>query len=1145
MQFIRTAWSFPRRINQTVLIMKWTMIWMTAFLLNASAKGLSQTITFDGKNVALEKVFQVIKKQTNYSVICTTDILDAAHPVTIRAAREPLDSFLTRVLSGQSLQYAITRTTIVISRKAQPPTVRVVETNAIVEDAPGDITVYVYNAEGLPLEGASVMVKGQKKGASTDFKGKATVTGADGGSVLVVSFTGYTGQEVPVKKRASLAVVLQVSTSLLDETQVIAYGKTSRRLNTGNVSTVKSADIEKQPVNNPLMALAGRMPGVYISQASGYSGAGVTVRIQGINSIAGGNDPFYVVDGVPYTSQLLPSIGNVFGASASGNSQSQQGNPLSFINPADIESIDVLKDADATAIYGSRAANGAILITTKKGKAGKTKADISFQQGFGKVTRMMPMLNTQQYLEMRREAFSNDGLPVPTTATAPTSSNFDLTIWDSTRYTDWQKELIGGTAQYTDAQAALSGGMAQTTFRLNTGYHRETTVFPVDYANDKKSLGLSLNHRSVDQRFSLLLNLDYLNSKNKIPQKDYTITSVRLPPNAPALYKSDGTLNWARIPSGTDSLTTFFNPLAQLLGRVFSVNTDNLISNMSIGYKLANHLELKSTFGYTSLWTDEISTIPLTGAAPELRPTGTRSASFGKGRLSSWIVEPQLTYNRSLGAGRLELLVGSTLQQRQSKNQILNGSGFSSDQALMDVKSAATVTVTSTIDNTYKYAALYGRINYNWQERYILNLTARRDGTSRFGPENQYHNFGAVGAAWILSNESFFKKIHWVNFAKVRVSYGTTGNDQIPDYAFMSLYSTSFVTVPLTVSTPYQGIPVISPSRLYNPFLQWETTRKLQAGIDLGLFQDRILLGVGYYRNESSNQLIDYALPMTAGFGSISRNFPATVQNTGWEMSVAATVVKSKGFQWRASANLTIPRTILTSFPNIEASSYRLTKAIGKSLDGTRAYQFRGVDPNTGLYQFLSKNGSLVNVPDAVNDRNGWVQLDPRWFGGSQHTFIYKDFSLDVFFQFVKQLGLNNAFGAGGAPGAFFAGNTGEPTGNQPVWVMDRWQKPGTTAPIARYTANTASIVSQGNGSAITSDAGYSDASFVRLKNVSFSWQLPEKWIKKAHFQNIRLYTQGQNLLTFTSYKGIDPETRSSTRLPPLKVVTFGIQFTL
>ncbi|HEX4849953.1 MAG TPA: TonB-dependent receptor plug domain-containing protein, partial [Puia sp.] len=356
---------------------------------------------------------------------------------------------------------------------------------------------------------------------------------------------------------------VKMRVSAIDEVQVIAYGTTTKRFNIGNVATVKAADIEKQPVQNPLLALQGRVPGVVVTQMTGINGGAVKVRIQGQNSFrADGLDPLIVIDGVPYPATTTSYMEYVV----------QGGSPLNYINPSDIESISVLKDADATAIYGSRAANGAILITTKKGKTGKPKLFVDVQQGWGKVTRHVDMMNTRQYLDMRYEAYKNDGIDLA--AQSVSSKNYDLKFWDTTRYTDWQKELIGGAAQYTNINAGVSGGSANVQYLVSATYNRQTTVFPGNFSDKVGGLHFSLNGSSPNQRLRIQLSGSYQYNQNGLPGNDLTQSAVLLEPDAPKLYNEDGSLNWAQTASGR---STWTNPLVNSLYTEFSNTTSNLV----------------------------------------------------------------------------------------------------------------------------------------------------------------------------------------------------------------------------------------------------------------------------------------------------------------------------------------------------------------------------------------------------------------------------------------------------------------------------------------------------------------------------------------------------------------------------------------
>ncbi|HVS98698.1 MAG TPA: SusC/RagA family TonB-linked outer membrane protein, partial [Puia sp.] len=676
--------------------MRLTTIFLFAGALHLAAAGRAQSVSLSVKDAALEDCFRSIQEQTGYSFIYTRNLLGDSRKVTLSLHGETLATALDRLFQNQPLTYTLVDKYIVVKRRPAvglPPPAGAVS-------PPNDIRGRVVDSTGAPIAGASVLVKGTQRGAATDAKGEFVIKGVEGGVTLVVTYTGFEPRQYKYSGQAGVTILLERSTSPLDQIQVIAYGTTTQRFSTGNISTVKAADIEKQPVNNPLLALEGRVPGLFITQSNGLPGAGVTVRVEGQNSIASGNDPLYVIDGVPYVSQLLSTTegGGTAGVLGSSGATGLGGNPLSYINSADIESIEVLKDADATAIYGSRAANGAILITTKKGKAGRTEVSLNAQTGWGKVTRHVKLLNTTQYLEMRHEAKRNDN-------TAILSTDYDMNgLWDTTRNTDWQKALIGGTAKYTQTNASVSGGTALAQYFLGGTYYRETAVFPGNFSDQKASLHFSESSASVNNKFHLQFSGNYMLDDNALPGADLTNVALQLAPDAPALYNTDGSLNWAPNAAGT---STWTNPLATLFNQ-YTNKTRNLISNLSLAYSILRGLDLKCSLGYTDLHTDETVLYPLTTLAPESRPNSTRSTIFTASNIGSWIAEPQAVYRTNIAHGKLEFLSGLTIQQNDNNGQWLQAKGFTSDDVMKDIKSAAAVTVNSTVVSAYKYEALFG-----------------------------------------------------------------------------------------------------------------------------------------------------------------------------------------------------------------------------------------------------------------------------------------------------------------------------------------------------------------------------------------------------------------------------------------------------
>jgi TonB-linked SusC/RagA family outer membrane protein len=1036
------------------------------------------------------------------------------------------DSALSLVFRGQPLLYAVERKTVVVSSDRQSSD-RISELFLDSTNKPVTVSGKVTDAQGQPLVGANVKIRGTNAGTVTDANGRFILKNVDANAQLEISFVGHEIQTITVSGKKLFAIVLSRRQSLLDETQVIAYGTTTRRFATSNIGTVKAKDIEMQPVQNPLLALQGRVPGIEITQLSGLPGGGVTVRIQGRNSINSGLDPLIVIDGVPYPSTLtnISSFENLV----------QGGNPLNFVNPGDIESIDILKDADATAIYGSRAANGAILITTKKGKAGNLKLSVNVQQGWGKVTRHVDMMNTRQYLDMRYEAFSNDGKVPTSNPNPPAGSNQlyapDLTIWDTTSYTDWQKVLIGGTAKYTNINASLSGGTANMQYLVGGTFNRQTTVFPGEFDDRKGSVHFNLNTTSLNQKLKLQLGGNYMIDDNHLSNVDLTSQALFTEPHAPALYNVDGTLNWAPNATGT---STWTNPLDFLLAADYNNTTKNLVANATVSYKILKGLEISSNFGYTDLRSTLYKPTRLESSPPERRGTVQRTSVFGSRAMNSWIIEPQLSYKRLLGKGKLEGLAGSTIQKSSTDMLAVVGTGFTNDLLMKNLANASTIVLQGSLSSQYKYSALFGRLNYNWDDKYILNLTVRRDGSSRFGDENKFHNFWSTGIGWLFSNEKWMRDhVSFLSFGKLRGSFGTTGNDQITDYSYLSLYST------ITGVLPYQNLSSINPTRIPNPYLEWEETRKLQGGIDLGFFKDRVIINATYVYNRSSNQLIDYKIPSISGFASITKNFPATIQNTSWELVLNTTNVKRSKITWTTSINLTIPRNKLVSFPNIEATSYGSSSSeviVGKSLGLDRVYPFAGVDPATGMYNVYKYDGTPTSSPSSTTDKISLVYPASRFYGGIQNSISYKGFQLDILFQFVRQLGQRQLYYSGlSTPGFFSSGKS-----NQSVSVINHWRKPGDNSEIGRYGTTLLAFPIN------SSDALYScDASYIRLKNVSLSWQLPVGWLRRIKMQGAHFYFRGQNLATITKFSGLDPESQSTGSLPPLQVWTIGTQIEL
>jgi TonB-linked SusC/RagA family outer membrane protein len=974
----------------------------------------------------------------------------------------------------------------------------------------------ITNEKGEAIEGVNISIKGGKVIGVTNGNGEFILTNVPDAAVLVFSAVSLETLEMKLNGRTELALSAKTKVSVLDEVQMIAYGSVSKRLNTGSVATVKGEDIQKQPVSNPLAALEGRVPGLQITQQTGVPGGSFKVQIRGQNSLRTaaigqieGNDPLYIVDGIPFGAASMQRV-----SSAMGNTNNATaGSPFNYIDPSNIESIDILKDAEATSIYGSRGANGVILITTKKGAGGKTKLDINAYQGEARVTRITKLLNTQQYLQMRREAFVNDAA----VASIPLSNDING-VWDTTRYTDWQQQLIGGTAKYTDLQASVSGGNANTQFLFGGGYHKETTVFPGDFSDQKASVHFSLNHSSENRKFKVTLSVNFVNDNNNLLRTDLTGPAQLLAPDAPAIYDASGKLNW---------VGRFANPYGSLLER-YNAKTTNLITSAVISYELLPGLQVKCNLGYNQIRSDEFIAQPIAANNPANNIT-TGTAVFGVGGVNNWILEPQLSYSKRVWVGKLEAIAGGSFQENSNKFSGITGTGYTGDNLLNNISFAATKTPVAN-NSVYRYSAFFGRLKYNVADKYLLTMTARRDGSSRFGEENQFGNFWSAGGAWIFSSERFVNRLlPFISFGKLRAGYGTTGNDQIGDYQYLTSYS--------VFNYVYQGITGLQPTRLSNPGYGWEINKKMEAALAVGLFKDRLLVDISFYRNRSSSQLVGYPLSTVTGFSTILANYPATVQNTGWEFSVSSTNIKTGEFSWSSNLNLTIPRNKLVSFPGIEKTPYMYYYTVGQSLNIFKGTRLKGVDPATGVYMFLNAQGNTTAGGSLSYPADYLLTETPNgqsWYGGLQNSLQYKGFQLDFLFQFIKQTSINNSYITAGT-------NSNIPEG----YFLSRWQKPGDAAQFEKLSQNFS--LSSANNAALSSDYSVSDASFVRLKNLAFSYRLPAAWLNRLHVASARIYLQGQNLFVITGFKGADPENHggpSGNTLPPLKVITAGIQLT-
>jgi TonB-dependent starch-binding outer membrane protein SusC len=1051
------------------------------------AETMAQGISLDEKNETLANIFRKVSAQSGYLFFYSDDILSKASRVSINVSDESIERVLELCFRGQPLEYEIINKTVVV--KLRSPRRVVV---AIADSLP-TLRGNVRGPDG-PIPAASVTVKGSRKGTVTDAQGNFELAEVDASSVIRITSVGYEDREEALNGRVYIEATLTIVADALDETMLIAYGTTTRRKSTGTVSKVSSKEIEKQPVLDPILALQGRVPGLSITQSSGVPGSGLTVRLRGQNSIANGNDPFYIVDGVPFGNNNNLPARPIF----------NQPSPFHFLNPSDIESIEVLRDADATAIYGSRGANGVILITTKKGVRGSPKLEVNLAYGIGWIAKKADVLGTADYRNMRYQAFQNDG-EEPNQFSAP-----DLLLWDSVGSKDWQSVVAGKKAKQTTASVTFSGGNDFIQYHASATSQRETLVFSDDFYDRKNSLRLNVTGNSRNKRLTSTFTIGFTADKNNFPQTDLSQLALTLPPNAPEPFTPEGELNWQ---------DGFDNPFAYHK-RTSEATSRNLTANANVLYEVVKGLSATLNAGYNLLFGEAQNITPVSSFNPAW---GVQSGVMDRStsEQQTWIVEPQLQFVVGHKQSKISLQAGATLQESKSHSDLLFATGFPFDDALGNIQAAAQIFVFRDQFNTYNYLGFFGRVNYEFNNRYVFNLTGRRDGSSRFGPGKKFSNFGSAAFAWIFSEEPFMKGVgKSLSFGKLRASFGTSGNDQIPDYGFLNLYQSELIK--------YAGISGLAPFNLFNENYSWETNRKFEVSAELGFFNNRVLTTINYFKNRSSNQLIGYALPSQTGFSSVQANLPAVVENQGFEFENSLVIRQTRNVTWRINFNLTVPMNKLIEFPGMELSSYQNLFVVGESIFRNLRLRSAGVDPTTGLYRFedADKDGVETEFPE---DYLPATAASQQYFGGLGSSLTLKGFEFSFLFQFVKQTGFAAHFPFG-QPGTL---------GNQPTFVLNAWKTEGDNADVQKFSQGAAS------GSYFQhrfSSAQFEDASFIRLKTLQVAYTFPSESFFRRRVSALQLYVSGQNLLTITRYKGFDPENQLS--LPPLTMITGGIRCT-
>jgi len=920
---------------------------------------------------------------------------------------------------------------------------------------------------GDPIPGVTVVVKGQSTiGTSTDVDGDYTLSVPSDVQTLVFSFVGMASREEPIQGRTTIDVELEEAALEMEEVVVVGYGSQSKKLITGSVESIETGDMEDQALSGVDQALQGRMAGVRVMQNSGTPGGGISVRIRGSSSINASNQPLYIVDGVPI------NIGDF----SQQTTFDQDLNATSSINPNDIESIEVLKDASYASIYGARAANGVVLITTKKGTKGNTQFDFNYSTGTQEMANKRDLLNSRQYVEAMNEAlFNSYGLEQY--LGSPDDVEYD---------TDWQDEVTR-QAPINEYQLSLKGGNENITYYLSGGYMDQQGIV-IGSAYEKLTARINSDIKGSD-KLTLGTRIQISNENNSRIWGDNNIfaplaNAFAVEPTEP-VYNEDGSYN---------ENTLYPNPVAMGKEPEHMVRTFRTIGNVFGEYEFFPGLTFKTSVNADILNLREDSFLPTDiGIARGSNGEGTS----GNSNVYRIGLENTLSYQFSLDRHNFSTLGGFSYENNKEFYSLVQAINFPSNDFKW-ITSAAEIDGGSSSTTTNKLASFFGRVQYDYDRKYLAQFSLRADGSSRFGADNRYGTFPAASLAWRVSEESFLENNPVISELKLRASYGTTGNQEIANFGSLGLWGSDY---------NYLGNPAVAPAQLANPKLQWEKTTTIEGGMNIGLFNDRIDLTASYYEKETDDLLLQRPLPSISGYTSIIENIGKS-RNRGLEFSLnTINLNMSNGLQWNTHFNIAFNNSEIVKLYRGEPIDQGFVNryAEGHPFGAFYGLKFTGVNTETGKMEFKDLNDDGVINDD---DRTFIGNPNPTYEGGLTNTFSFKGLELRAFFQFVQGNDVYN--GVRTYSEAYFFDN-------METRVLDRWQEPGdqTDVPRAEYA-----------NPDVQKESSYKveDGSFIRLKTLSVSYQLPKKWLDRIGMRSVRLYASGQNLITWTDYSGPDPE---------------------
>ena len=1121
-------------VGTTVNAMKLTIIFLIVAVFQVNAHTSAQTVSYSAKAASLPKVLSAFEKQTGYLFFFRKEDMSSVKPISVDLNNVPLTEALLELLKGLPLKFTIRGNTVFIKKDEAPAFVRPPGLEIELRKA---VIGKVVDMKGVPIQGVSVTVKGTSRATTTDIGGRYSIDVPEDGTLVFTSVSHET-QSVPVKGKTQIDVVLRLKISSLEDYIVVGYGSTKRNDLTGSVSSVDVKEVRDAPFVSIDQALTGKAAGVQVVQADGSPGGVAKIRIRGGTSLMGSNDPLYIIDGVQvqiqnrYLQNQAEAVNPIerFGSDDPNSSVSgafARGlNSLAGLNINDIESIDILKDASATAIYGSRAANGVVIITTKKGKQNqKPVLEANYYTGFTKAIKQN-LLNADQYKMVMKEAAknlnderTNAGLPLNARA-------YDIVTnpdYLGTANTDWLGQVMR-TGITQNADISVRGGGTGSRYYTSLAYQKQQGALKgTDFQRISGKINLD---NEITSRLRIIANLDYGFTKNNITNGIYA-QALYAPPTLPA-YNPDGSVyQFTGSKIGGYDYEGYQNPLALLQG-INEGKTSTLLGSLAAEVDILKDLKFRSVVSVNYTNYHQLNYVPSTAVIAS--PNGIGSSNGGTGSQSqtentSMFYENTLTWDKQFNhQHRLNVVGGTTWQKDRFNSFSASGQGFPDDKFLNNLSSAAVALAPTGTSGQSSLLSFFMRANYSLKERYLFTFTGRSDASSKFPKVNRVGYFPSGGVAWRISEENFLKDVKWLDELKLRASAGLTGTQNIGDNLFYTLYTPG----------SYNRVNAMIPTQLGNDDIKWESTLQKDLGLDFSFLNARIRGSFGYYEKKTDGLLMSTILPPSSSYASVISNF-ATIVNKGLEFDIRADIVRSRNFQWNAAFNISGNRSKVLDIAgdftdpngNPALAQYYLGNSIvrkgepiglfyGKIFQGLYQNQ-KQIDDYKAANPFWMYFNPFVNIGDAMYERDstGFDKQDvighaqPKFYGGFTNTLNYRNFNLIVLFTYSyggEVLYLQDV------QNKFVSGQT-----NKSTAILDRWTPENPNASRPR-------LIQGGNSTAYTASNDVYDASFIKLKSVTLSYRLPENLMKKWRMRDVNVYVSGTNLLIISSYPGPDPE---------------------